>query len=65
MKNRIIKIVTIVMLTNLAIVSSGCKKDYTDPSRANEEEALNSPRGLTGIAIGLQRVYTLSRASNL
>lgn len=53
------------MLVNLGIILTGCKKDYTDPSRANEEQALNSPRGLTGVAIGLQRVYTLGRASNL
>jgi len=65
MKNKIIKVVTIVMLANLTIVLSGCKKDYTDPSRANEEQALTTPRGLTGVAIGLQRVYTFSRASTL
>ena len=65
MKNKIIQVVTIVMLANLAIVPSGCKKDFTDPSRANEEQALNTPRGLTGVAIGLQRVYTLGRASTL
>lgn len=53
------------MMAHLAILHSSCKKDYTDPSRANEEQALNTPRGLTGVAIGLQRVYTLGRASTL
>ncbi len=65
MKNKIIQVATIVMLANLAFVPSGCKKDYTDPSRASEDQVLNSSRGLTGVAIGLQRVYTLGRASNL
>jgi len=65
MKNKTIQIVTIGMLACFTIVQSGCTKDYTDPSRANEDQALNTPRGLTGVAIGLQRVYTLGRGSTL
>lgn len=65
MKNRNIKIVTIAALLGATFLQISCKKDYTDPSRANEEQALTTPRGLTGAAVGLQRVYTLGRGSTL
>lgn len=65
MKNSNIKIVTIAAFLSLALVQSGCKKNYTDPSRANDDLALTSQRGLTGVAVGLQRVYTLGRGSTL
>lgn len=45
--------------------ATSCKKDYTDPSRATEDKVLSSPSGLTGISVGLQRVYSLGRASSL
>ncbi|MBK8513842.1 MAG: RagB/SusD family nutrient uptake outer membrane protein [Saprospiraceae bacterium] len=48
-----------------ALVQTGCKKDFIDPNRATEEQVLSSSKGLTGIAVGLQRVYTLGRGSNL
>lgn len=64
MKN-IKNIIAIAALAGLAIVPTGCKKDYTDPSRATEEQVFSSARGLTGVVVGLQRVYTLGRASNL
>ncbi len=65
MKNRNRKIVTIAALLGATFLQISCKKDYTDPSRANEEQALTTPRGLTGVAVGLQRVYTLGRGSTL
>jgi starch-binding outer membrane protein, SusD/RagB family len=46
-------------------IFTSCKKDYTDPNRATDEQVFSSPKGLTGVATGLQRVYTLSRAGNL
>ncbi|MEO7265191.1 MAG: RagB/SusD family nutrient uptake outer membrane protein [Ferruginibacter sp.] len=42
-----------------------CKKDYTDPNKATEDQVFSSARGLTGAVVGLQRVYTLGRASTL
>jgi hypothetical protein len=42
-----------------------CKKDYVDPSRATEDQVFSSPKGLTGVVVGLQRVYTAGRASSL
>ena len=65
MKNNIIQIVAIASACHIAIVPSGCKKDYTDPNKATEEQVFSSPKGLTGVVVGLQRVYTLGRGSTL
>ena len=56
-------ILPVVMAAMLSVTS--CKKDYTDPSRATEDRVLSSPNGLTGVTVGLQRVYSLGRASSL
>ncbi|MCZ4243048.1 RagB/SusD family nutrient uptake outer membrane protein [Pedobacter punctiformis] len=49
----------IAFLTMLLVTS--CKKEYLDPSRAKTDVALGSSQGLTAVAIGLQRVYSLNR----
>lgn len=50
----------------MAIISiSSCKKDYSDPSRATQANVFNSIAGLTGVDVGLQRVYSLGQASPL
>lgn len=54
---------TAVLLIICSAVS--CKKDYTDPSRATEDKVLTTISGLTGVDVGLQRVYSLGRASSL
>jgi len=43
------------------LFSSSCTKEYQDPARAKTDVALTTQQGLTAVAIGLQRVYTLSR----
>ncbi len=58
-----IAIVT-MMLVAVSIITS-CKKDYADPSRASEEQSLTTQRGLTAVAVGLQRVYSFGRGSTL
>jgi hypothetical protein len=65
MKNNLIKIVTIAVIFTGIILPTGCTKDYTDPNRATDEQVFSSVKGLTGVATGLQRVYTLGRGSNL
>lgn len=65
MKNKIIKSSIAIAVIATVLLPVGCKKDYTDPTRATDEQVFSSPKGLTGAAIGLQRVYTLGRASNL
>ncbi|WP_343522790.1 RagB/SusD family protein [Pedobacter sp.] len=53
------KIVSFAFLLTLCLAS--CTKEYQDPSRAKTDVALGSQQGLTAVAIGLQRVYSLSR----
>ena len=65
MKNNLIKIVTIGAFISTAVVQSGCKKDFTNPNAATDEQVFSSPKGLTGVVVGLQRVYTLGRGSTL
>jgi starch-binding outer membrane protein, SusD/RagB family len=42
-----------------------CTKNYINPGAATDQQVFSSPQGLTGVAIGLQRVYTAGRASSL
>lgn len=49
----------------LLVLHTSCKKDYVNPNAATEAQVFSSPQGLTGVAIGLQRVYTAGRASSL
>lgn len=65
MKNNILKYTMIVALAGAAIIPSGCKKDFSNPNAATDEQVFSSPKGLTGVVVGLQRVYTLGRASTL
>src|SRR5438128_2343298 len=60
-----IKFTTYLLLAVVLIQAPACKKDYTDPSRATEDKVFSSAVGLTGVAVGLQRVYTAGRASSL
>jgi hypothetical protein len=64
MKNKFI-IIGSAALLSFALLQTGCKKDYTDPNRATDEQVFSSPKGLTGVVTGLQRVYTLGRGSTL
>ncbi|WP_026897169.1 RagB/SusD family nutrient uptake outer membrane protein [Daejeonella oryzae] len=59
MKN--INKITSYALAVLLLVSASCTKDYIDPQKANESIALSSPRGLTAVTVGIQRLYTLGR----
>ncbi|HEX6193587.1 MAG TPA: RagB/SusD family nutrient uptake outer membrane protein [Chitinophagaceae bacterium] len=52
-----------IMATTLLV--AGCKKDYQNPNAAPEDEVFTSPRGLTAVAIGLQRTYSYSRAGSI
>lgn len=65
MKNKNIKMVTVAALLLVTLLQVSCKKNYTDPTRATEDQVFTSAKGLTGVVVGLQRVYTLGRASTL
>jgi hypothetical protein len=47
------------------LLFQSCKKDYLNPNAATDVQVFSSPQGLTGVAVGLQRVYTAGRASSL
>jgi hypothetical protein len=59
------KISSYCLLTLVLLQMVACKKDYTDPSKVPVDDALTTAQGLTGVAVGLQRVYTFQRASSL
>ena len=65
MKKNFLKYKIITLLAAVPLLLISCKKDYTDPSRATEDQVFSSPKGLTGVVVGLQRVYTAGRASSL
>ena len=50
----------LVMVTASSMLFS-CKKEYKDPNGAIAADVLASSKGLTGVSVGLQRVYTVSR----
>jgi starch-binding outer membrane protein, SusD/RagB family len=65
MKKQIIKLLILGMPAALLLFPSSCTKDYVNPNAATEEQVFSSPQGLTGVAVGLQRVYSAGRASSL
>jgi hypothetical protein len=52
-------------LIALIISETSCKKNYTNPTAVPEAQAFSSAQAMTGVAIGLQRIYTAGRGSSL
>lgn len=65
MKKQIIKIVFSGITASLLLFFPACKKNYINPNAATDVQVFSSPQGLTGVVVGLQRVYTAGRASSL
>ena len=65
MKKQIIRITIYGSAAAVLLLASSCKKNYLNPNAATEEQVFSSSQGLTGVVIGLQRVYTAGRASSL
>src|SRR5215207_6377804 len=57
--------IVIYALLLFSMIGTGCKKEYINPGAATDEQVFNSPQALTGIVIGLQRVYSAGRGSSL
>lgn len=55
-------ILKVAVAASLLLTISSCKKEYVDPNGALATDVLKSARGLTGVAVGLQRVYAAGRA---
>ena len=57
---------TFYLLTGALLMgASSCKKDYFDPSKASQDLVFTNAAAMTAVSAGLQRTYSLSRASSL
>src|SRR4026209_2138561 len=65
MKKKIIRLSIFGISAILFLFPTSCKKDYLNPNAATDVQVFSSPQGLTGVAVGLQRLYTAGRASSL
>jgi hypothetical protein len=65
MKKQIIRITIYGSAVAVLLFFVSCKKNYINPNAATEQQVFSSPQGLTGVSVGLQRVYTAGRASSL
>lgn len=59
MKRNYIYKITCALLVLVMIAS--CKKEYRNPSGANSDDVLSTAKGLTGVTVGLQRIYIAGR----
>lgn len=65
MKKQTFKIFYFGLAALLLLSETSCKKDYTNPTAVPSNKAFSSPQAMTGVAIGLQRLYTAGRGSSL
>ncbi len=65
MKKNNLLFIYLLFLAGSGIYLSGCKKNFDNPNAATQDQVLNSAKGLTGTAIGLQRSYSLGLTSIL
>lgn len=42
------------------LLLASCTKEYKNPNAASEPDVLSSPKGLMGVAVGVQRTYALT-----
>jgi hypothetical protein len=55
------KKILLIILSGVSLV--GCKQDFTNPGAIGDTDAFSTPRGLAGVAVGLQSVYSNGRLS--
>ena len=65
MKNLKSKYIGYALLITTVTFSSACKKEYLNPNAATANEVLSSPKGLTGVTVGLQKNYSTTRVGVL
>lgn len=51
----------LIILSGVSLVA--CKQDFTNPGAIGDTDAFSTPRGLAGVAVGLQNVYSNGRLS--
>lgn len=55
------KKILFIILSGVSLVA--CKQDFTNPGAIANTDAFSTPRGLAGVAVGLQNVYSNGRLS--
>ncbi len=65
MKHYIFKLSIWVVAATMLLSQTSCKKNFVNPGAPTDQQVFSSIAGLTGVAVGLQRVYTAGRASSL
>ncbi|MDP2422383.1 RagB/SusD family nutrient uptake outer membrane protein [Sediminibacterium sp.] len=55
------KKILLIILSGVSLVA--CKQDFTNPGAIGDTDAFSTPRGLAGVAVGLQNVYSNGRLS--
>lgn len=65
MKQNILKFFISGLLAVMLLSQTSCKKEFVNPGAATDQQVFSSAQGLTGAAVGLQRVYTAGRGSSL
>jgi len=65
MKKYISRIGQLGAIAVAMLVLPACQKNFTNPNDASNQVVFTTTRGVTGVAIGLQRNYTAGRASSL
>jgi starch-binding outer membrane protein, SusD/RagB family len=51
---------TLFFLLAATLITASCSKEYVNPNAASDVLVLGSPKGLMGVAVGVQRTYALS-----
>ncbi len=46
-----------IILTTLVVIITSCQTNFVNPNAATEDDILNSPEGLIGLALGVQQRY--------
>jgi hypothetical protein len=59
MKRNYISKITCALL--VLVITASCKKEYRNPSGANSEDVLTTAKGLTGVTVGLHKIYIAGR----
>ena len=54
-----------LILAFAATAVTGCKKEFSNPNDATLDQTLSSPVGLTGVAVGIQKLYANGRAGSI
>jgi hypothetical protein len=57
--------INIIILSASLLTAVSCTKDYTNPAALPQEQVFTDARATTGAAVGIQRRYSVGRASSL